>query len=188
VKVKAHKAVPRGGRSLCQQHNAIVNVTRTAQGCPPNTGCARRGFCRQDRLGFRLALEGPANTPNLRWWVGGVGVLWGVGGVALPVPTRSTMPPGASWKQKAGGGQTEREPRALALGACAWPPRPRTPVSDGRPVRRDSHRPEAFRHREDGVNKTGRTRHRQGWRRKTPEVVLGGRKRRNGGGVGEGYE
>ena len=42
-------------------------------------------------------------------------------GGCSPFP-RAALCPGASWKQKAGGGQTEREPRAL--GACAWPPRP----------------------------------------------------------------
>jgi hypothetical protein len=84
-----------------------------------------------------------------------------------------------------GGGHTPAMHRArpvgIEVGTQGW-------VSDGRPVRRDRHRPEACRHREDGVNKTGRTRHRQGWRRKTPEVVLGVRKRRKGGGVDEGYE
>jgi hypothetical protein len=45
--------------------------------------------------------------------------------------------PGASWKQKAGGGQTEREPRAL--GACAWPPRPGH--KDTRQLRLGGHHP-----------------------------------------------
>jgi hypothetical protein len=44
-----------------------------------------------------------------------------VWGGCSPFP-RAALCPGARWKQKAGGGQTEREPRAV--GACAWPPRP----------------------------------------------------------------